>query len=61
MKKTRTKLQLKTHTVRLLQVSELDQVNGGNDRPRATFTTCTTNAQQGCSHPPEHTPNTSHH
>jgi hypothetical protein len=33
MKKTNTKLQLKTNTIRMLQTSELEQVNGG----RITF------------------------
>lgn len=61
MKKTKTKLQLKANTVRLLQVSELDQVNGGDARRRSTFTGCNTNAQTGCSHPPNHPPTSGHH
>ncbi len=34
MKKTNTKLQLKTATVRLLQASELAEVHGGDDGAR---------------------------
>jgi hypothetical protein len=59
MKKTKVKLQLKTHTIRPLQVSELDQVNGGA-RPRATITGCT-QQQHGCSHPPQHPPTSGRH
>jgi hypothetical protein len=62
MKKTKTKLQLKANTVRLLQVSELDQVNGGHGERRSTFTGCNTQQQQGCgSHPPDHPPTSGHH
>lgn len=49
MKKTTTKLQFKKSTVRLLQDTELQYVNGGGSIG------CT--EQQGaCSHPPQHPP-----
>ena len=46
MKKTNTKLQLKTSTIRLLQNSELAGVAGGAPTQQA----------QNCSHPPNHPP-----
>ncbi|HWO26390.1 MAG TPA: hypothetical protein VNO30_47000 [Kofleriaceae bacterium] len=49
MKKTNTKLHLKTNTIRMLQTDALDRVNGGG-----SFT-CT-DMMTGCSHPPQHQP-----
>ena len=64
MKKTKSKLQLKTNTIRVLQGSALAQVHGGNNpgggnnspRPQAGPTANCTMIGAGCSHPPEHTP-----
>lgn len=53
MKKITNKLQLKTHTVRTLQASELDRVNGGLAAQAITFqcsevaTTCNANFAAG--------------
>jgi hypothetical protein len=55
MKKTNTKLQLKTSTIRILQDRELAEVNGG----RATLG-CSELAT-ACSHPPNHPPTSGHH
>lgn len=52
MKKTNTKLHLKTNTIRMLQTDDLDRVNGGNSMG------CT-GAATGCSHPPQHPPGSS--
>ncbi|HWO26387.1 MAG TPA: hypothetical protein VNO30_46985 [Kofleriaceae bacterium] len=49
MKKTSTKLHLKTNTIRMLQTDDLDRVNGGESMG------CSVQAT-GCSHPPEHQP-----
>lgn len=55
MKKSRTKLQLKTNTIRMLQDADMDRVNGG-----ASFG-CTGGATGCSSHPPEHPPGSGHH
>jgi hypothetical protein len=54
MKKTNTKLQLKTNTIRMLQTADLEHVNGGRQ------TMGCTGAATGCSHPPQHPPGSGH-
>ena len=49
MKKSNTKLQFRASTVRVLQGSELERVNGG-----APTADCSNNPTV-CSHPPQHT------
>ena len=67
MKKSSTKLQLKANTIRILQGEELAQVHGGDPgpgnggpKPRGPTADCPTQQQQGCSHPPQHTPGSTH-
>jgi hypothetical protein len=50
MKKTNTKLQLKKHTVRILQNSELEGVAGGGNTANCTneAQTCTSGSRDHC-------------